>query len=259
MAFEKSYPAIGPATFTEAGTVGGLVTLDSTQGFKVKMPVVLSSGGTDRVDLEVKRVFDETRLILGPRGTRLDCFSDLSSYPIGSILSVLGRRDLKRPDIPLNEISRWVYEEEPTVALRVVNVDEYGRKISSIIDDQGNVRLTVDAQITIVGDIKRFKQSLTTTPGTEQTLISEVVPAGKKWNVVTGVALARMSGRWRILVDGNLEWSGFTGPGGDNRPAVFVSRALEATEGKVVEIKFLARPGSAVGAYVDAYLHVAEN
>lgn len=151
MAFEKFYPAVGPVEFTNVGSIGGIVPLTSTKGFKVKMPVLLISGGVKRTDLEVKRVFNDTELMLGPVGERLSCFTDMTGFPIGSTLSSLSPK-LKRPDIPLNEISRQVYEEEPTVALRTVMVDEFGRKISSTEDINGDIRFAVDASFTPKAD-----------------------------------------------------------------------------------------------------------
>lgn len=152
MAFEKFYPIVGPVLFTQVGTVGGIAAVESTKGFKVKMPIILELGGVKNVDYEVKRVLDETHLVLGPRGERIDCVVNLTGFPLGAAIYAVPSRGLKRPDIPLNEISRWVYEEEPTVALRTVGVDEFGRKISSRVDSDGNIRLAVDASFTTSDD-----------------------------------------------------------------------------------------------------------
>lgn len=113
-------------------------------------------------------------------------------------------------------------------------------------------------QQTLTGVPKRFRLAGSTTPGTEQTLISETVPAGKTWNVILAGALTRMTGRWRLLVDGTLEGSGYTGPGGNNELFDYRGGVLEAAATKVVEVKFLARSGSATGSNVDAYLHITE-
>lgn len=123
---EKIFSAVPPVQLTSAGNSRGLVTVSSTSGFKVKMTVTISDGSNSLM-LEVKRVANGTQMFLGEKGD-IKLRSDLSSFPIGSIVWAL---EQPRTSIPLQEIERAIYDEEPTVALRTIGVDEFGSPYSS--------------------------------------------------------------------------------------------------------------------------------
>lgn len=138
---EKLWSAVAPVALTAAGNSRGLITVTSTSGFKVKMVVTLADGPNAQV-FEIKRIVNATQMFLGERGD-IKLRSDLSSFPAGSVVWAL---EQPRNSIPLQEIERAVYEEEPTVALRSVLVDKYGNKY----DDDNP--LPVNAAVSI-GDI----------------------------------------------------------------------------------------------------------
>lgn len=120
---EKFYRAISAIALTASGTTNGKLTLASTLGFKVKMRVLLEDPVQEDIGLEVKRVNSETELEVGVIGAKITDRTDVSAY---SATSTLRSALQKRPDIPLQEIERAVFEEEPTVALRVKPVDPFG-------------------------------------------------------------------------------------------------------------------------------------
>jgi hypothetical protein len=118
---EKLWSAVGPIALTDAGNSRGLVTVASTAGFKVKMAVTISDGISAQL-LEVKRVVNSTQMFLGEKGD-IKLRSDLSSFLAGSTILAL---EQPRNSIPLQEIERAVYEEEPSVAYRTISVDQFG-------------------------------------------------------------------------------------------------------------------------------------
>lgn len=118
---EKLWSAVPAVPLEISGNSRGLVQVSSTYGFKVKMNVTISDG-TNSLLLEVKRIVNDKQMFLGEKGD-IKLRSNLSSFPAGSIVWAL---EQPRQSIPLQEIERAVYDEEPTVALRSVLVDNYG-------------------------------------------------------------------------------------------------------------------------------------
>lgn len=129
MALEKRLYAIPAQLFTANGTTDGLITLASGAcRFKVKQEVFLSANTLPNLDcIEVKRVISDTQLYVGPKGGNIDARIDISAYTT-ALTARISANEQKRPSIPNEEIVRAVYEEEPTVATRVVMVDKCGDK-----------------------------------------------------------------------------------------------------------------------------------
>lgn len=130
MALEKRLYAIPAQSFTANGTSDGLITLaaDIACRFKVKQEVILSATSLPNLDnIEVKRVISDTQLYVGPKGGNIDARVNISAYTT-ALSAAIFANEQKRPSIPNEEVIRAVYEEEPTVATRVVMVDSCGDK-----------------------------------------------------------------------------------------------------------------------------------
>lgn len=123
MAIERTYAAIGTVALTATGTTDGVLTLASTLGVKVGMRGLITGPSLPDLSVQVKRVDSTTILEVGAPGTPITNRIDVSAYTAACFLTI---PEQSRPTIPLNEIARAVYEEEPTVATRVVLVDQYG-------------------------------------------------------------------------------------------------------------------------------------
>lgn len=124
MAFEKRWESVPPTNFTSNGTAQGIVTIAATFGFKVKQKVFVASSTQTTLFLEVKRVLSLTQLIVGPEGKITDT-ADISLYTSADTANLYALEQ-PRPSIPQTEYERAVFEEEPTVAKRVVFVDQLG-------------------------------------------------------------------------------------------------------------------------------------
>lgn len=152
---EKLWSAVAPVQLTAAGNSRGLVTVTSTSGFKVKMTVTIADGPNNQL-LEVKRVVNATQMFLGEKGD-IKLRSDLSSFPAGSIVWAL---EQPRNSIPLQEIDRATYEEEPAVARRTILVDQLGSLIRTDSTPQGSAlsvsvsQLPQDVSFTDAGDVE---------------------------------------------------------------------------------------------------------
>lgn len=131
MAIERLLESLGPVAFTANGAANGTVTVASTSGFKVKQSIVISAISLPTLTIEVKRVLSPTKMIVGPVVTTGKFLSrqDLSQYTLATSPTIRAEEQPKARLTP-NDIIQAVYEQEPSVAIRTVGVDEFGNKWS---------------------------------------------------------------------------------------------------------------------------------
>ena len=120
---EKFWKEVPSQFFTTFGTADGIVTIATTASFKIKQFVVVLNPSLPSIAGEIKAILSETQMAIGPQGVGPNMRIDFSSYGANSTISA---PEQTRPTIPIQEIERWTYEEEPTVARRIVPVDEAG-------------------------------------------------------------------------------------------------------------------------------------
>jgi hypothetical protein len=123
---EKKFYTIPDVLLTTNGTANGIVTIASTFQYKVGMVVQLFSATQTPRRLKIKRVISDTQMQLGDEKTKINEYSDLTTFLTADTATVRFVEQ-QRPVIDINEINRQVYEEEPTVALRNHLVDWLGR------------------------------------------------------------------------------------------------------------------------------------
>ena len=124
MASERKLDRVQVTPFTLVGGNDGTVTVSSTSGFKVKASVVISAVTFQDLTLEVKAVISETQLIVGLPGNINNRY-DLSGYTT-FLNSAIFQPSQDRPKVPRDDQDRATYESEPTLARRVIMVDELG-------------------------------------------------------------------------------------------------------------------------------------
>lgn len=146
---EKRFAAVPAQVFTANGGTDGSVTIANTSLFKVKQRVIVAATGQTNQELEVKRVVSPTVMILGPTTGSIVSFTDLSAYTTALSANVFANEQ-KRPQITGDDFERAVYEEEPTVAKRVILVDEFGNKYDT--DNPLPTNATFSGSIS-VGDV----------------------------------------------------------------------------------------------------------
>jgi hypothetical protein len=126
MAMEKKWAPVSTVLTAQGGTLGQ-AQVASTLGFYVGQIVAFPSGASDD-QYKIKRIFGPNQMILGPVDQKIDFTSDLSAYDSGiQLIAALQERSV----IPLSQIERYLYAEEPIMALRTVLVDAYGNSVSS--------------------------------------------------------------------------------------------------------------------------------
>jgi hypothetical protein len=133
---EKRFYAVPPQLFTANGTNEGVVTIAGGAAtlFKVGMKVYINATGLPTLYLQIKEIDSETNIQVGPipgtlktpgANTGITARSNISAYTV-ALGANISADEQKRPAIDYAEIMRAVYDEEPTVALRTVLVDELG-------------------------------------------------------------------------------------------------------------------------------------
>lgn len=123
---EKRLPAVSPQSFIADGGTSGKITVSDTRLFKVKQKIFLRSNTQPSRDgLEVKQILNQTEMLIGPEKTAINSYSDVSAFLVADA-AVIGANEQFRPSVPVEEIDRAVYEEEPTVAIRSMLVDKNG-------------------------------------------------------------------------------------------------------------------------------------
>lgn len=147
--FEKRWAAVSPQLFTSNGTPGGVITVIDSSLFKVKQQVNITANTLPNLNLEIKSVPNDVTIIVGPIGANIFTYSDVSAYTT-ALSGAISANEQKRSSVPVEEINRAVYEEEPTVALRNVLVDKHGKKIDS--DNPLPTTATISGDITIGTD-----------------------------------------------------------------------------------------------------------
>jgi hypothetical protein len=153
MALEKTLLAIPAQLLISNGGRYGQVQIPSTVGFKLKQRVQLFSNNiAGKVEFEVKRVLDETNLIIGPKSQSLEDTADLTNY-LTAMNAVILAPEQPRQAITPDLFSRAVFEESPTVAIRTFAVDHLGRRYTEanpfpVQLSNGSINIgTVNAQL----------------------------------------------------------------------------------------------------------------
>lgn len=137
MAVEQKWLAVAPELFTADGSSLGVIKVLDTAGFKVKQRAVVSAVGLPDIQVQIKRVVSSTQMIVGPLPEQLQpafrqqgnqlltVRTDLSAYTLLNSAYVYAEEQ-EKSKLKIDDIWSAVYEQEPTVAIRVVDVDKYG-------------------------------------------------------------------------------------------------------------------------------------
>jgi hypothetical protein len=144
---ERTWPSVIQTPIT---VTGWKVTVADTAGIKVKQDATLSKPGQETQTFEVKKVFNRTELLLGIADKGQSAISGITQFN-GGTLTISEQTRNKLGDSP---IARAVYEEEPTIAIRTVMVDQYGEKYSDTnrlpVAIDGNINIgTVEAEVVV--------------------------------------------------------------------------------------------------------------
>lgn len=127
---EKFLAAVPAQSFTGNGTAGGLITVANSSLFKHGQRVIVAATGQTNQELEIRRVLSATTFTVGPIGGGPNAFSDLSAFTVASGANVFSNEQ-PRPVVSADDVPRLTYDEEPTVASRMILVDKFGNRIDA--------------------------------------------------------------------------------------------------------------------------------
>lgn len=149
--FEKRWAAVPPQLFTTNGSANGEIKVANTAChlFKVKQKVILSASTLPNLDnIEIKKILDDDTIIIGPCGSNIHSTTNISAYTVALGAAIFANEQM-RSSVPLEEFTRAVYEEEPTVANRTILVDECGNRIT----DNNPLPVKIPAVEITIGDL----------------------------------------------------------------------------------------------------------
>jgi hypothetical protein len=219
MAIEKKWATTGPYSVTTPGTSDGVLTLalpvDRYLKLHVKQRIRLSDPVQPTLELEIKRVVAPNIIEVGAIGKPITNRSDVSSY---GAASTVFSPEQDRPTIPIQELDRATFEEEPGANRRTMVVDPNGdyTTISNpfpvevsdgshqlAINSDGSINANIvisplpDTYVSVFSDVTLVPSFVPTTVN------SYVVPVGKSGSLtkidVSGTNIAL----YTIMVNGS--------------------------------------------------------
>jgi len=165
MAKEGFWNGSSSISFIADGGANGLVTISSTEKFRVGQRVTIASNSISPISLEVKSVTSLTTLYLGsiqnnPSGNHnKNERTDLSTYTTAD-LAYIKISEQAKPHKKLDDIIQACFEHEPVLALRNMLVDYIGNPYNTknplpvqLSDGSINIE-TVNANLSVQLDSK---------------------------------------------------------------------------------------------------------
>lgn len=125
MALERQWESISPVLFISDGGEDGSIELSDTVNFRVKQKVKIEALSTPTIILEVKKVLSPTKLLVGPSDKNIKSRLNLTNYTVANVAKI-SAEEQEKVIVPKDDQYKSTYEQEPVVARRVINVDEYG-------------------------------------------------------------------------------------------------------------------------------------
>lgn len=232
MAFERKMATVPPQLFVANGGAFGLVTLADVAGFKVKQSAYLKNTAGTLLAVQIKRVISPTQLIVGLIDNKLSNWKplDITSWTVASG-AALGAEEQDKNNIPEMDHYRSIYEADPTVADRVIQVDQYGNfydddnpfpiafdgtiSVGNVtIQDDGGDELAVnpDGSInvnvvtSIVGEVvSKYNEIVAVPGGSTVSLVTYTVPAGKTAILQRSVVSGGNIGKYTLSINAVTE------------------------------------------------------
>ena len=264
MAIEKTWERVGPIAFTADGTESGLVTVGYVGCLKVKSKIKISAVGEEDLVLQVKRVISLTQLYVGPEvdntypsrpKNNLKSRSDISAYTVAKAATITAAEQPKVLIAP-KDITQAVYEFEPTVALRIFNVDKVGDGYTvqnpfPVIPSDGNDTLEINndgsINVNIVsggGGTPLVYKEVGAFTDTTETLVATYTSTSDGTQVDNIRGEAKTLGIWQVykgaVVPGNLEIVYRTSPTQRNALILLETIPIILNDTEVLNITFTA-------------------
>lgn len=174
MLTEKRWLAVPNQPLLTDGGVNGVIMVADTTLFKVKQVIYIQSDAIDPLKLEIKQVLSATDMRVGNVGGPITGCVDVSAY-LQTDNAFIWANEQKRSSVPVQEIERYIYEEEPSVYQRVGLHDQLGNAYNAAnpLPVDATVVLDITAKNVIIDNIL--------SPTTSNTEFSYSLPTNTKW------------------------------------------------------------------------------
>lgn len=137
-AFEKKWPTI---LLSPIYVANHIITVPSTAGLHSRQKITLRKIGVEPKEFYINRVLSDTQITVYHKDGEFVSKDNPVEFDGGS----LEMSEQNRNPIQADYVIRAVYEEEPAVALRTMLVSQYGERVSTYKDKQGQISLNVNA------------------------------------------------------------------------------------------------------------------
>ena len=147
---DTKWLTITPEVLTVDGNSSGDLQTNESSRFKVGMKVQIGSNSQPPRSFEIKRIVGSV-ISVGPVGSRIHERSDISMFLVADLAFISAQEQDRSRQSP-DEVLRYVYEEEPTVAVRSHLVDKSGEPFGSS-DNPLNTSLTYESLLPLLGNL----------------------------------------------------------------------------------------------------------
>lgn len=150
MGFERTWPEVEPIALIVNGGEWGKVVVSDVAGFRVKQSAYLTANGLPDLPVQVKIVLSPTTLIVGFVDNQIANWKpiNISAYTVANN-AMIGAQWQDKNKIGVDDISKAVYEADPTVAIRTIDVDQYG----DFYTENNPLPVSIDSTIS-VGEVE---------------------------------------------------------------------------------------------------------
>ena len=126
MQSQTQWNAVPPTLLTADGTAIGVVTVTDSEGFYVKQTVSLNNNTLTPRGLVILYFISDNQFVVGDQNTRLPV--DISFYTTASASTISAPAQSRTTAIGIKNPDQFraVFQEEPVVAIRTVEVDDRG-------------------------------------------------------------------------------------------------------------------------------------
>lgn len=238
---EKFYKEVPSQSFTANGTSSGVVTVSSTAAFRLHQLVVILNPSLPSVAGEIKVIYSDTQMAVGPQGPNPNLRIDLSAYGTSSTISA---PEQQRPAIATQDIERYTYEEAPVVARRTVTVDDTGNVIKFVRNSPGEAKsLGVSVDNLSFTPFKEAKVSDSFQGAAQgQALIINVSPMEAKGGAVS---LSNRKGVFIMPIDKNLHMGFSSSVTAANGIPIFINQMIYVPATANMQIWLVSSQGTA--------------
>jgi len=122
---ERKLTAILPQLLTADGTSNGVVKVANSCLFRHRQDIIINAASIDPIEGEIKEVFDEVTVLVGPRSFSLKDRIDLSAYTTALGATIEAPRQAIKA-IGEQEINLSIFERAPVSATRIIPVNKGG-------------------------------------------------------------------------------------------------------------------------------------